>query len=54
MAARKNNTNKNMSTGAAPGSPGGSPAPGGDGAEVAEERTEVVAYAASRSRCTCG
>jgi transposase len=43
MAARK----KNMTKDAAPGSPGASPAPGDDGAEVAEERTEVVTYAAA-------
>jgi transposase len=38
MAARKKNTGKDMSEGAAPGD---------GGAEVAEERTEVVAYAAA-------
>lgn len=43
MAARK----KNKTMGAAPGSPGASSAPGDDGAEVAEERVEVVRYAAA-------
>jgi transposase len=43
MAARK----KNMTKDAAPGSPAASSVPGDDGAEVAEERTEVVTYAAA-------
>ena len=36
-----------MTRDAAPGSPAASPEPGDDGAEVAEERTEVVTYAAA-------
>ncbi len=43
MAARK----KSMTMDAAPGSPAASSAPGDDGAEVAEERVEVVRYAAA-------
>jgi hypothetical protein len=43
MAARK----KNVSKDAAAGSPAASSAPGDDGAEVAEERVEVVMYAAA-------
>jgi transposase len=43
MAARK----KNMTKDAAPGSPAASAEPGDDGAEVAEERVEVVTYAAA-------
>jgi transposase len=43
MAARK----KNMTKDAAPGPPGAAPGPGGEGAEVAEERVEVVTYAAA-------
>jgi len=43
MAARKKNTSKK----AAPGSPAAAGQPGGDGAEVAEERVEVVTYAAA-------
>ena len=43
MAARK----KNMTKDAAPESPAASSEPGDDGAEVAEERTEVVRYAAA-------
>jgi len=43
MAARK----KSMTRDAAAGSPGAAAAPGGGGAEVAEERVEVVAYAAA-------
>jgi transposase len=43
MAARK----KNMTKDAAPGPPAASSEPGDDGAEVAEERTEVVTYAAA-------
>ncbi len=43
MAARKKNASKD----AAPGSPAASSGPGDDGAEVAEERVEVVTYAAA-------
>ena len=43
MAARKKNAKKD----AAPGSPAAASAPGDDGAEVAEERVEVVTYAAA-------
>ena len=43
MAARK----KNMTKDAAPGSLAAASAPGDDGAEVAEERVEVVTYAAA-------
>ena len=43
MATRK----KNMTKDAAPGSPAASSAPVDDGAEVAEERAEVVTYAAA-------
>ena len=43
MAARK----KNKTMDAAPGPPAAPSEPGGDGAEVAEERTEVVRYAAA-------
>jgi len=43
MAARK----KNMTKDAAPGSPAAASQPGDDGAEVAEDRTEVVTYAAA-------
>jgi hypothetical protein len=43
MAARK----KNMTKDAAPGSPAAASQPGDDGAEVAEERVEVVRYAAA-------
>lgn len=43
MAARK----KNMTKDAAPGSPAASAEPGDDGAEVAEDRAEVVTYAAA-------
>jgi transposase len=43
MAARK----KNMTKDAAPGSPAAASRPGDDGAEVAEERVEVVTYAAA-------
>jgi transposase len=43
MAARK----KNMTKDAAPGSPAAASQPGDDGAEVAEERVEVVTYAAA-------
>jgi transposase len=43
MAARK----KNMTKDAAPGLPAASSEPGGDGAEVAGERVEVVVYAAA-------
>jgi transposase len=48
MAMRKNVAgNKADGTGAAGDAPGGVPGHGGDGAEVAEERTEVVSYAAA-------
>ncbi len=43
MAARKKNTSKD----AAPGLPAAASGPGDDGAEVAEERVEVVTYAAA-------
>jgi transposase len=43
MAARK----KNMTKDAAPGSPAAASQPGDDGAEVAEDRVEVVTYAAA-------
>ncbi len=43
MAARKTNRNPD----AAPGSPAAAGLPGGEGAEVAEERVEVVVYAAA-------
>jgi len=43
MAARK----KNMTKDTAPGVAGASSVPGGDGAEVAEDRVEVVTYAAA-------
>jgi transposase len=43
MAARK----KNMTKDAAPGPPAAASQPGDDGAEVAEERVEVVMYAAA-------
>ncbi len=43
MAARKKTAKKD----AAPGSPAAASAPGEDGAEVAEERVEVVTYAAA-------
>src|SRR6266568_4185342 len=43
MAARKKNASKDS----APGSPAAASAPGDDGAEVAEERVEVVTYAAA-------
>ena len=43
MAARRKNTSKDT----APGSPAASSQPGDDGAEVAEERVEVVTYAAA-------
>ena len=43
MAARK----KNMTMDAAPGSPAAASQPGDDGAEVAEDRVEVVTYAAA-------
>jgi transposase len=43
MAARK----KNMTQDAAPGPPAATSQPGDDGAEVAEERVEVVTYAAA-------
>jgi hypothetical protein len=43
MAARK----KNMTKDAAPGSPAASSQSGDYGAEVAEERVEVVTYAAA-------
>jgi hypothetical protein len=43
MAARK----KHMTRDAAPGSPAAGSRPGDDGAEVAEERVEVVTYAAA-------
>jgi hypothetical protein len=43
MAARK----KDMVKDAAPGSPAAASRPGDDGAEVAEERVEVVTYAAA-------
>ncbi len=48
MAMRKNVAgNKADGTGAPGDAPGGVPGHGGDGAEVAEERTEVVSYAAA-------
>ena len=47
MAARKKNTKKDMNKGAGPGSPAAASPPGDDGAEVAEERVEVVTYAAA-------
>jgi hypothetical protein len=43
MAAGK----KNMTTEDPPGPPAGSSQPGGDSAEVAEERVEVVTFAAA-------
>ena len=48
MTAKKNAMGTKADGAGAPGdAPGGVPGHGGDGAEVAEERTEVVSYAAA-------
>ena len=47
MAATKNSTSKDTGKDAAPGPPAAASGPGDDGAEVAEERVEVVTYAAA-------